>query len=133
MLLGLFVGRTPLLLFFLSLGVLELVYVAAMIAYPVSMGRGQLILLAALSVLRAAAGRSAAELAAEAAYGILAAAALTAGSLLHDYMADTGIDWYVMAVRILLLAFLVQYSLYHLIKGVERMLRRNERARNKTA
>lgn len=130
---ALFLNRKPLELCFLSLGFLELVYVAAMIAYPVSMGREELVLLAALCVLRAAAGLSVSEIAAEAAYGVLTAAALTAGSLLHDYMADTGTDWYVMTVRILLLVFLVQYSLYHLIKGVERMLRRNERAREKRA
>lgn len=130
---ALFLNRKPLELCFLSLGFLELVFVASMILFPASMGREQLVLLACLCVLRGIAGLSAAELAAEAVYGVLAGAALTAASLLHDYMADTGTDWYVNTVRILLLAFLVQYSLYHLIKGVERMLRRNEKARKETA
>lgn len=130
---ALFLKRTPFELAFLALGLLELVFAASGILWPSRMGREQLVLLAMLCLFRSITGLSLEGLAAEAAYGVLTAGALTAGSMLHAYMAETGFDAYVMCARILLSVFLVQYSLYHLIKGVERMLRRNEKMGKKKA
>ena len=52
---------------------------------------------------------------------LVALAALTAGNLLRDFMADTGFSFYMLTVYILLLVFEIQYALYHLVKGLERM------------
>ena len=60
-------------------------------------------------------------------FTVMAAAAMTAGNLLRDFMADTGLSIYMMAVYILLLIFEIQYAIYHLVKGLERMTAKNER------
>lgn len=126
---GLFLGRDWLELCGISLGILEVVYVLAMIVFPTPMRQAQLGLLAFLCLARGLAAASPAALLSELIYGVMEGAALMAGSLLLDYMDETGFDWYIMTVRVLLCAFLIQYSIYHFIKGVERMLRRDERER----
>ncbi len=112
----------------LSLGFLEIGFVAALLLKPAPMGRGQLILLILLCLSQGCIGWSVESLLAELLYGMMAAAALTAGGLLHDFMAETGFDWYILVIRILLSGFMIQYSLYHFVKGVERILRHNGKA-----
>ncbi|MGN8801263.1 hypothetical protein ACTNCH_09875 [Candidatus Merdisoma sp. HCP28S3_D10] len=78
----------------------------------------------AFAVLAAAAcalERKAAGLVEQAVFTVMALAAMTAGNLLRDFMADTGFSLYMMAVYVLLLIFEIQYALYHLVKGLERM------------
>lgn len=55
-------------------------------------------------------------------YATMAAAALIAGRLLRDFMADTGFNLYMFIVEVLLCLFVVQYSVYHGVKCVERMM-----------
>lgn len=57
----------------------------------------------------------------------MALSAMIAGNLLRDFMADTGFSIYMMAVYVLLLIFEIQYAIYHLVKGLERMTAKNER------
>lgn len=114
---------------FLALGGLELGFVFSLVLFPQPLGQEQVVLLAALCLLRGALGWKSGAVPAELLYGVMAAAALTAGGLLHDFMSETGFDWYIMVIRILLSGFIIQYSLYHFIKSVERMLRRNEKTR----
>ena len=61
-------------------------------------------------------------------FTVMALAAMTAGNLLRDFMADTGLSLYMAIVYALLLVFEVQYALYHLVKGLERMTAGNERS-----
>lgn len=65
--------------------------------------------------------RKAAGLVEQIVFTVMALAALTAGNLLRDFMADTGFSFYMLTVYILLLVFEIQYALYHLVKGLERM------------
>ena len=58
---------------------------------------------------------------------MMALAAMTAGNLLRDFMTDTGFSVYMMAVYVLLLIFEIQYAVYHLVKGLERMTAKDER------
>ena len=56
----------------------------------------------------------------------MALAAMTAGNLLRDFMTDTGLSIYMLIVYILLIIFEIQYAIYHMIKGLERMTAKNE-------
>lgn len=59
-------------------------------------------------------------------FTVMALAAMTAGNLLRDFMTDTGLSIYMLIVYILLIIFEIQYAIYHMIKGLERMTAKNE-------
>ena len=67
----------------------------------------------------------------EAVFGGLTGTALMAGNLLIDYMKDTGMDIYILLIWALLSLFVIQYSFYFFIKGLERMLQQHERAKRR--
>lgn len=82
---------------------------------------------AALALLACILERKAAGTAEQIVFTVMCLAALTAGNLLRDFMADTGFSIYMLAVYVLLLLFEIQYAFYHLVKGLERMTAGNER------
>ena len=71
--------------------------------------------------------RRASGFAEQAVFTAMALAAMTAGNLLRDFMADTGFSIYMLVVYVLLIIFEIQYALYHLVKGLERLTADHER------
>ena len=107
--------------FLLSLLVSQMIFVVTGALFntkvtPVTGGVFVMMTLAACALERKAAG-----LVEQIVFTVMALAALTAGNLLRDFMADTGFSFYMLTVYILLLVFEIQYALYHLVKGLERM------------
>lgn len=82
---------------------------------------------AVLTLLACVLERRAAGILEQAVFTAMALLAMTAGNLLRDFMADTGCGWYMLTVYVLLLIFEIQYALYHLVKGLERMTAKHGR------
>lgn len=64
-------------------------------------------------------------------YGAMMGTALAVGSLLRDYMEETGVEFYMAFIWALLCLFILQYSVYYFLKSLERMLQRHEKSREK--
>ncbi len=109
-------------LLLLSVGILEMVYVIAMLVWPTDFGQVQIILLVLLCGGRSIGFLSLRRAVGEIMYGVMTAAGLAAGNLLLDYIRETGMDWYIFAVYILLAVFLILYGLYHQVRGAEQII-----------
>ncbi len=111
-------------LILLSMGILELIFVFAMLVWPADFGRVQISLLVLLCGGRAVGFLSLRRAVGEVLYGGMTAAGLAAGNMLLDYIRETGMDWYILAIYILLALFLILYALYHQVRGAEQIIER---------
>lgn len=118
---ALFLGLTKRKCYCLSVLILQWAFVVAGAVSNVIIGP---VTIAAIAVLSAAAIISEGKfigLVDQRVYTVMAVLALTAGNLLRDFMFETGVDLYMIAVYLLLILFIIQYATYHLVKGLERM------------
>lgn len=125
---ALYFGRSARELWLMAFGASQMCFVIAAALFPETMGTVQITALALLCAVRGILGLSLQGLAAEAIYGLLMGAALTIENLLRDYMRETGVELYIGVIWALLALFIVQYSIYYFIRGLERMLQRHEKA-----
>lgn len=124
---ALFFGRSVRELLLMALGASQMCFVIAAALFPESMGTVQIAALAVLCAVRGVLGLSLQGIVSEAVYGLLMGAALMIENLLRDYMQETGVELYIGAIWVLLAVFIVQYSVYYFIRGLERMLQRHEK------
>lgn len=126
-----FLGLSKREILWMAMGLSQIVFVAAMIFFFDSVGTVHLAALAILCVVKAVLGLSFTGIIGEVVYGGLTGVALLTGNLLLDYMNETGLDVYIFLIWVLLSLFVLQYSVYYFIKGLERMLWRHERAKQR--
>lgn len=115
----------------IALGISQLLFVLSVIIFSVSMGTVQIAAIAILCVAKGILTFSPAAFGGEVIYGILMGVALMIENLLKDYMRETGVELYIGIIWILLVLFILQYSLYYFIKSLERMLMQHEKAAQK--
>lgn len=111
-----------------ALGISQVCFVFSIILFKVPMGIVQIAALGVLCLTRGLLELSLTGFAGEILYGLMMGVALFVENLLRDYMEETGTDLYIGLIWGLLCLFVLQYSIYYLIKGLERILRRHERA-----
>lgn len=128
---ALFLGRTRREIVWIALGISQVTFVLASVFFFVPMGTVQFAALAFLCAAKGILGLSPGSIPGEAVFGGLTAAALMAGNLLIDYMKETGMDLYILLIWAMLCLFVIQYSFYYFIKGLERMLQQHERAKRR--
>ena len=128
---ALLLGRTKIELVWMSLGISQIAFVLSMVFFFVPMGTVQLAALILLCGAKGLLTLSPGRIMGEAVFGGLTGTALMAGNLLIDYMKDTGMDIYILLIWALLSLFVIQYSFYFFIKGLERMLQQHERAKQR--
>ena len=128
---GLFFGRSRRELCLMAFGISQVTFVFSMVFFFVPVGTVQIAALAALCVAKGLLGLSASGFLGEVFWGCMTGAALMTGNLLLDYMEETGTDPYIWLIWALLSLFVLQYSIYFFIKGLERMLRRHEKAKER--
>lgn len=128
---ALYLGRSARELWLMAFGASQMCFVTATALFPESIGTVQITALVILCVARGILGLSLQGFVSEIVYGLLMGAALMIENLLWDYMQETGVELYIGVVWALLALFIVQYSIYYFIRGLERMLQRNEMAKRK--
>lgn len=129
--LALFLGRTRREMWYMALGVAQVCFVLSVALFSGSVGMVQIAALTLLCIARSILGLSFQGFVGELVYGVLMGAALAIENLLRDYMRETGVELYIGAIWVLLALFIVQYSIYYFIRGLERMLRKHEMAKRK--
>lgn len=125
---ALFFGRSARELWLMAFGAAQMCFVIAAALFPESMGTVQITALAVLCAVRGILGLSPQGFVSEIVYGLLMGAALMIENLLWDYMQETGVELYIGVIWALLALFIVQYSIYYFIRGLERMLQKHEKA-----
>lgn len=127
----LFLGLSYREILLLALGISQVCFVSSVILFSSSVGLIQITAIAILCILRGIIGLSPAGFLGEMIYGVLSVAALFIENLLRDYMRETGVELYIGVIWGLLSLFILQYSIYYFVKGVERILQQHEKARGK--
>lgn len=127
----LFLGRTARELWHMALGVAQMCFVISTALLSGAVGTIQIAALVFLCTARSILGLSLQGFLGELVYGALVGAALAIENLLRDYMRETGVELYIGAIWALLALFIIQYSIYYFIRGLERMLQRHEMAGRK--
>lgn len=122
----LFPGLNKRELLYVALGVSQICLILSLPVSDSSIGEVQIVALVLLCLLKGICGLSITGFLGEAFYTVLMGAALSIGNLLRDYMRETGIEFYIGTIWILLVLFITQYSIYYFLKGLERMLRKHE-------
>ncbi len=128
----LFFGLRKRELFCIALTVSQLCLVIASAAPSSSVGIVQAAAFLFLCAAKALCAPSLAGILGDVFYTALMWAALSIGNLLSDYMKETGVEFYIGAIWVLLSLFTVQYSVYYFLKEIERLLRRHEERRGRT-
>ena len=114
-------------IFRVALGISQVCFVFSSIVFKVPMGIVQIAALAVLCLVRGLLELSLAGFAGEILYGLMMGTALFVENLLRDYMEETGAELYIGLIWGLLCLFVLQYGIYYLMKGLERILRGHER------
>lgn len=122
----LFLGLSSRELLYLAFSISQICLIVSLPIADSSLGTVQVVALGALCLLKGLCGLSLTGFFGEIFYTLLMGAALTIGNLLRDYMRETGIELYIGTIWILLILFIVQYSIYYFFRGLERMLHRHE-------
>lgn len=122
----LFAGLNKRELLYVAFGISQICLIVSLPVSDSSIGVVQAAALAAICILKGICGLSLAGFFGEVLYAVLMGAALSIGDLLRDYMRETGIEFYIGTIWILLVLFVMQYSIYYFLKGLERMLRKHE-------
>lgn len=115
-------------IFGVVLGISQVLFVFSSIFFRMPMGLVQVTALGFLCIAKGILQLSLTGLASELIYGLMMGMALLVENLLRDYMEETGAELYIGLIWGLLSLFVLQYSIYYLIKSVERILRKHERA-----
>lgn len=128
---ALFLGRTVREMWYMAFGIAQVCFVISTALFSGSVGMVQITALVFLGIARSILGLSIQGFFGELVYGVLMGAALAIENLLRDYMRETGVELYIGAIWVLLALFIIQYSAYYFIRGLERMLQRHELVRRK--
>ena len=128
---ALFLGRTPREMWYMAFGAAQVCFILSVTLFSGSMGTVQIAALGLLCIAKSILGLSVQGFFGELFYGGLMGAALAIENLLRDYMRETGVELYIGTIWALLALFIVQYSIYYFIRGLERMLLRHEMAGRK--
>lgn len=122
----LFAGLNRREILYVAFGISQICLIVSLPVSDSSIGAVQAAALVLLCVLKGICGLSVTGFFGEIFYAALMGAALSIGDLLRDYMRETGVEFYIGTIWLLLVLFIVQYSVYYFLKGLERMLRRHE-------
>lgn len=128
---GLFLGRSKRELCIMALGISQVTFVFSMVFFFVPVGTVQIVALTVLCMAKGVLGLSITGFIGEIFWGGMTGVALLTSNLLLDYMGETGTDIYIWLIWAFLSLFVLQYSIYFFIKGLERMLQRHERAKQR--
>ncbi len=123
----LFLGKRE--AFYLTLGISEVIYIISTILMGTNMNQIQLIALAVLVIGRIVFVPKITMIINELICGGLSAFSLITGNLLMDYLSETGFDFYIFTIWLLLSIFVIAYAVYHLISTTGRMAQVHEQSR----
>lgn len=123
----LFLGLNKRELFYLAFSISQICLIVSLPVSGSSVGVVQAVALLSVCVLKGICGLSLTGFLSEIFYTVMMVAALFIGNLLRDYMRETGIEFYIGTIWSLLVLFIIQYSIYYFLKGLERMLQKHEK------
>lgn len=120
---AMFYARTWRELLCMALSISEVTFVLSVCIWGTEMGTVQIATLGLICIIRGIIELSIAGLISELLFGISEGMALFLGGMLLSYMKQTGTDWYILVIQILLALFVTQYAVYHIIRSTGRILK----------
>lgn len=110
----------------LALNISQICLMLSLLIAGSAFGVVQAAALLCVCVMKGVLGLSVAGAFGDVVYTAFMGAALSVAALLRDYIRETGMDFYIGAIWILLGLFILQYSIYYFLKETERMLYKHE-------